>query len=137
MKPCDLCKDTGRLVVPAWVNPNLVSVCSCAAEKPDILDGIAFRAMTEKQTIDRIVYDFLGPSSDDSKAHREVRCRGVSRERVEAYVARLVAVYGSKLGGLTRTRLVGKVMTRMEARSRKRASADWAAYIALSEHQNT
>jgi hypothetical protein len=103
--------------------------CSCKNIKKadtDVFEMMAWRSMTEKEIIERIVFDFLGPEKQEVDPRKFPT--SIGRPRVEAYLARLVERYGGKLGGLSRNKLVSKVMNRMEARERKEAKARWAAY---------
>jgi hypothetical protein len=140
MAPCHLCKDTGkhRLMHGSFIAGHdewKECMCTKPLSPEEALDAIVFRTMTEAQVVDRIVADFLGPTDTAEDYRRRMNLPG--RERVEAYIARLVAAYGSKLGGLTRNKLASKVMTRMAARQRKRADAHWKAYYSAGEHQST
>lgn len=94
----------------------------------EILDAIVFRTMRAEQLIEHIHIYLMGPVEDDTKVG--IRRRNPSRKTVESYVASLVEKYGGGLGGLTRVRLVSRVMKRVETRQRRQARTDWAAYYA-------
>lgn len=132
ISPCDICRDTGRVRnrMAALFSPNGLPIpsdmvdCSCKnikKEDTDVFEMMAWRSMTEKEIIERIVLDFLRVQKREDDPHR-IR-PSIGRPRVEAYLARLVERYGGKLGGLSRNKLVSKVMNRMEARERKETRA--------------
>lgn len=123
MKPCLICKDTGkqRVLMGGPDGTPVDHQCFCRKgplAPEEALDGIVFRMLTAQQLVDRIAADFTVGD----------RVTYPDRDRVLRYIGRLVEVYGSKLGGLTRAKLASKVMRRLEARQRKQANADWAKY---------
>lgn len=131
MAPCRLCKDTGkqRVRLGGFTDGKDVDrPCMCARPlaPEEALDGLAFRAMTLDQLVERIVTDFAYPTGVELPRH--MRPEWPTSERVMLYIGRLVAAYGSKLGGLSRKKLAARVMRRIEAHQRKQAKADWAAY---------
>ena len=86
-------------------------------DRDKILDHLAFVALSQKQLIEKI-------AKDSMDVHK------TSRVDVAALVADLVLEYGGRLGGLTQTRLVSKVMRKIESVQGKIRNDYWALVAA-------